>query len=1001
MHKHKYFNNDFSKEIWIRKHKHYADKSIEDTWKRLAKSSASVEKAKEHYANAFYKLLKDFKFVPGGRIIANLGTGIKGTTILNCFSGGFQKEDKDSLIGIMESVKKASIVLKSEGGHGENFSVLRPRGAYIHGINNESCGAVEFIDLWNVASSIITKGSGSTNKNKKSKSDVRKGAIMGILEVWHPDIEEFITVKQQPNKLTRFNLSVGITEGFMEAVKKHKSWKLMFPDIEKVSFKVYAKEWDGKIERWIAKGLPIKVYKEFKDANELWDIIMKSCYNRNEPGVLFLDRINELNNLKYCEDIRHTNACVTGDTPIYTTHGIFTIKELSEKYASLENLGVYSYDRNTNKIVIKKGISPRKTRYNQDIYKITFEDGSYIKSTKDHHYLTADGKEIECKDLKIGDSLLSCYAFNKGIEKAIICFKKISNIEYIGKEDVYNITVEDTHVINYILQKDGKPIGDMLFTKNCAELPLPENGFCMLGSINHTQYLKSDLSDYDFKKLASDIPLMVRFMDNLLEMTNAPLEVHVEEALKKRRIGIGHLGYASALSLLKLRYGSKEALAKTEEFLSFMANEVYKASALLAKEKGHFPLYTKDYLDSKFIKNALKKDTIMLIEKYGIRNSHSLMTAPTGNTSILANVVSGGLEPIFSPEYKRTHIIEKLPKELLKELPKNVAERPNYIINNWSLTKEGDVDVYVKSINGNVYKYDKDRGITQETIVKDYAKRFLDDKGLYEEYKKYFPAISDLTLEDHINTMKLFAKYTDNSISKTINLPNAINFEDFKDVYMKVYDSGYIKGCTTYRMGTMTEVLSDIKAKNNSIKFHDFWKEHKDGVVKKTVKLPSKYSMDGFIIKSEGKKWYIHVAFKDVTKKRPFALFVQTNNRETNIDTHNAIYELNRLAKRMKIPESTILDNMNKFSKQSNVDKIARTIGLLLRHNVPLVEIINSLDSLKDVPITSFIVRIKKFLSQFIDDGTILKEHKCPSCNGNIIFREGCLMCMNCGYSKC
>ena len=188
-----------------------------------------------------------------------------------------------------------------------NFSWLRPDGSYINGIGARTPGAVKFMELWDKSSELITMGTTKRygGKQEHEKDKIRKGAQMGVLNCWHPDIEEFITAKQTPGRLTKFNLSVGITNGFMEAVGNNESWNLRFPDTKFVNYK---SEWKGDLDAWEAKGYPVNVYKKIK-ARELWETIMLSTYNRNEPGVLFLDLANKLNTIPNSETIQTSNPC--------------------------------------------------------------------------------------------------------------------------------------------------------------------------------------------------------------------------------------------------------------------------------------------------------------------------------------------------------------------------------------------------------------------------------------------------------------------------------------------------------------------------------------------------------------------------------------------------------------------------------------------------------------------------------------------------------------------
>jgi len=306
------FNNEFSEEIYNQTYR-FSDENINDTFQRIAKQLSSTESDPQKYEEIFKKLLNDFKFVPGGRIISNAGVPIRGTSMINCFVDGFLGEDQDSMESIMDTLRRQALILKSEGGYGFCADVMRPRGSFIKGIGNETPGAVTMLDMWDTQSSVITAGSGNKTSRKNSKVKIRKGAQMVTLSCHHPDIEEFITSKQTPGKLTKFNMSVLVTDDFMDCVKNNKPWNLEFPDYEKHPTE-YKKEWKGNLKNWKSKGYSVVVYKTYENANQLWDIIMKSTYNRNEPGVLFIDTINRFNNLRYCEFINATNPC--GEQPL-------------------------------------------------------------------------------------------------------------------------------------------------------------------------------------------------------------------------------------------------------------------------------------------------------------------------------------------------------------------------------------------------------------------------------------------------------------------------------------------------------------------------------------------------------------------------------------------------------------------------------------------------------------------------------------------------------------
>ncbi|MEH6403533.1 MAG: adenosylcobalamin-dependent ribonucleoside-diphosphate reductase [Sneathiella sp.] len=265
-----------SQQIWDMKYRYKStdgsvvERSIHDTWRRLAKALSVNENDTKHWETEFYALLEDYKFLPAGRIISGAGTKRK-VTLFNCFVMGDIPDDMSS---IFDNLKEAALTMQQGGGIGYNFSTLRPRGAPVHSMGSDASGPLSFMDVWDsMCRTIMSAGS-------------RRGAMMATLRCDHPDITDFIKAKRDPGRLRMFNLSVLITDAFMEAVKQDDPWELTF---------------EGTL------------YKTVK-ARDLWDDIMRSTYAFAEPGVIFIDRINKRNNLYYCEDITGTNPC--GEQPL-------------------------------------------------------------------------------------------------------------------------------------------------------------------------------------------------------------------------------------------------------------------------------------------------------------------------------------------------------------------------------------------------------------------------------------------------------------------------------------------------------------------------------------------------------------------------------------------------------------------------------------------------------------------------------------------------------------
>ncbi|MCC6517829.1 MAG: adenosylcobalamin-dependent ribonucleoside-diphosphate reductase, partial [Tabrizicola sp.] len=270
------FDTPIAEAIWDMKYRFREadgtpiDGSVEDTWRRIARALAEVEAEPARWEDEFYAALDGFKFLPAGRITAGAGTG-RTVTLFNCFVMG---TIPDTMVGIFDSLKEAALTMQQGGGIGYDFSTIRPRGAEVKGVAADASGPLSFMDVWDaMCRTIMSAGS-------------RRGAMMATMRCDHPDIEGFIAAKQDPARLRMFNLSVLVTDAFMAAVKADGPWELVFGD---------------------------RVYKTVQ-ARDLWNRIMRSTFDYAEPGVIFIDRINAMNNLGYAETIAATNPC--GEQPL-------------------------------------------------------------------------------------------------------------------------------------------------------------------------------------------------------------------------------------------------------------------------------------------------------------------------------------------------------------------------------------------------------------------------------------------------------------------------------------------------------------------------------------------------------------------------------------------------------------------------------------------------------------------------------------------------------------
>lgn len=311
-------------------------------------------------------------------------------------------------------------------------------------------------------------------------------------------------------------------------------------------------------------------------------------------------------------------------------------------------------------------------------------------------------------------------------------------------------------------------------TNPCGEQPLPPYGACLLGSFNLTKYVHGETSIdgeengpyvFNFTQFKADIPHIVRAMDNVIDRTIYPLKPQADEAKNKRRMGLGLTGLANAGEMMGYPYGSEKFLAWAEKVFACLRDNTYKASAKLAEEKGPFPMYREEYLKSNFVRSlpaSVKKE----IRKHGIRNSHLTSIAPTGTISLVANNVSGGIEPVFSHYYDRT----------------------------------------IQTFDGPIVERVEDYAFSQGCEGR---------------------TADEITVDEHLSVLLLAQNYVDSACSKTCNVGDDVTYEEFKQVYMDAFNGG-AKGCTTFRasgkrFGILNAPLE--KEKKDKVKTKSFTEE--------------------------------------------------------------------------------------------------------------------------------------------------------------------------------
>ncbi|HSY06965.1 MAG TPA: LAGLIDADG family homing endonuclease [Steroidobacteraceae bacterium] len=400
-----------SLDIWDKKYRLTAkdgtpiDQSMDDTYKRVARALADVEKedVREHWYERFLWALRRGA-IPAGRVTSNAGAldHKPATSTINCTVSG---TILDSMDDILQKVHEAGLTLKVGSGIGYCFSTLRPRGAYVSGAGAYTSGPLSFMDIFDKMCFTVSSAGG------------RRGAQMGTFDIGHPDAMEFIRAKRESGRLRQFNLSLLITDEFIQAVREDREWQLAFP----ISLKEYEtdkpdladaskflwREWEIH-EGYVVndEGLvACRIYKTLP-ARRMWDLIMTSTYDFAEPGFILIDRVNEMNNNWWCENIRATNPCVTADTRLATRYGMVRIGDLYDARVDLQvTVDRRALGESEQGVSVRPAVPAFMTSTSADVYRVVTHDGYEIKATEWHDFYTARGK-IKLRNLKAGDVLL-------------------------------------------------------------------------------------------------------------------------------------------------------------------------------------------------------------------------------------------------------------------------------------------------------------------------------------------------------------------------------------------------------------------------------------------------------------------------------------------------------------------------------------------------------------------------------------------------------------------
>ncbi|MFQ5646533.1 MAG: vitamin B12-dependent ribonucleotide reductase [bacterium] len=714
----------------------------------------------------FYNLMASGVFMPNSPTLMNAGRE------MGLLSACFVLPVEDSIDGIFRSVHDAAMIQKAGGGTGFNFSRLRPQGDLVKSSGGTTSGPLSFIKVFSEATGAIQQGA------------FRRGANMGIMNVDHPDVIDFIKLKEDRSQLTNFNLSVGITADFIRTYNDN-------PD----------QTHTVKNPR-TGESYPLKKSEgEFWKVGEIFDLITEKAWFSGEPGIIFVDRLDENNPTPHVGRIESTNPC--------------------------------------------------------------------------------------------------------------------------------------------------------------GEQPLLPYEACNLGSINLAEFIvtQEDAPRIDFNRLREVIWLAVRFLDDVVEVNNYPLEEIREICRNNRKIGLGVMGFSDTLYKMRVPYGSEESFVLADSIMQFLNDESHNASEALAAEKGRFPNWKGSSWDTK--------------DDRPMRNAATTTVAPTGTISIIANC-SGGIEPLFSLVFHR----QVLNGQRMLEVNETFQQ---------ALTREGIE-------------------LTPEMREKISREGSIQSLEIPRHLKEIFVCAHDITPEAHIRMQIAFQKNCDSSISKTINFPHDASREEVAEIYRMAFESN-IKGVTVYRDGCrdmQPMSLANRKKESEPVKSQEFvpikpvkvaeiapaFRIRQDTPfgnmhIKITIEPGTEIEREVFAQLGRGGD----VATSDLEAIcRMISLFLRSNGSIPQV-----IKQLSGIGSSLSIP-----------TKDGRVMSLADGLAIALKKYWQAKNSVGLTNLLLGNYDSSDIARVAK-ADKGETIGDLINHFKlhCPECSESLFFSEGCVSCPACGYSKC
>lgn len=932
-----YFNGDeLAASTWEKKYALEGEKTPEDMHRRMAKEFARIESC---YPNPLseeeiFNLFDHFKYViPGGSIMSTLGSDNQKVSLSNCT---VLSSPQDSINSIMDTCKDMANLFKRRCGVGFDISSLRPREATVDNSARTSTGAASFMDLF----STITNTIGQQG---------RRGALMITMNINHPDIEEFITKKQDLTKVTGANVSVQVSNEFMLAVLKDRDYILRYP------IDITIPEDKKDIPYNTLVGDNGYYFKRVK-ARELWNTLIHCAWRTAEPGIIFSDNmINHAPDGSYPKfKMISTNPCFTGETLLLTEDGYDTFSNLAEICSHEDGFyqnPVWLINENGEKVKGKVWSNGYK-----HVIKVIFDNQKYIECTPDHKFKLLGGGECPARHL-VG-RIVRGYDDNPS---------KVTQVIDNGEiKEVFDFSLDgDNH---------WGVVGGVI-AHNCGEIGMGADT-CRLIHINLTSFVDNPYTDeasLNTRKLKEVARKAMRLADDIVDLEIESIhrlqkkfliennndeynlwKVFLKSAEEGRRTGLGFTGLADAIAMLGQTYGSKESLVTIRIIMEVLYKYQLMENIRLAEERGAFPSMNPMKLREDSYYHYMKKvypdiADLLLLPR---RNISWSTVAPTGTVSLMAQC-SSGIEPVFKPWYIR-------------------RRKSDTVFNYVDVMGERYEEFVV--VHPGLKKWAEVNGL-----------EWTNDKNLEEVYKKspYFLACAeDIGWDDRVVLQGLVQKYITHSISSTVNLPSSTTESEIDGLYLAAWKNR-LKGITVYRNGSREGVLVEKPSKPTEV------------VTISAPKRPKVLEADYYEIKAKGEQFIVLVG---LLNNRPYEIFTFRPKNPVNIGPHKGtITKVKKMHYRFDSDNIQITDLQ---LANENIEEQAATLysSMLLRHGIDIEYIIKTAKKVND-NITSFSSAMCRVLAKYIDGES--KTESCPECGANLIRENGCLICKNCGYSKC